>query len=343
MDLRKRLRPDRTDDRTGPGNRRPDTRPDAAEAAQAEPAARTGTAVAVDEPPPPDARDRIDADAPVDERRRSWTDWRFGHGHTEHTEPATEADAEARDRDHDGVDDRRGPLERPTAPTPVTSVRDATDRHGVVDDGRRWPWARSAPAPAAAAVAVDTDGDGVDDRAERVRDRGRTTRRGREVVDEVVIRHWSVADLLITVAGAAVATAGALGLARAEVNSTWYEPVVQVAGANHTPLLAAIELAAGILIVLAGVARRRIVSTLLGVALGVTAAVVALQVGEVRTELAIEQWWAWVMCGAGAFVALMALVPRKGHIERVGRPAEGPAGTEADAGRVRGRKHARVA
>ncbi len=340
MDLRKRLRPDRTDERTGPGNRRPATRPDAAEA---EPAGSTGAAVAVDDPPPPDARDRvIDADAPVDERRRSWTDWRFGHGHTRAGDRGR-GWVEARDRDHDGVDDRRGPLERPTAPTPVTSVREATDRHDVVDGGRRWPWARSAPAPAAAAVPVDTDGDGVDDRAERARDRGRTTRRGRQVVDEVVIRHWSVADLLITVAGAAVATAGALGLARAEVNSTWYEPVVQVAEANHTPLLAAIELAAGILIVLAGVTRRRVVSTLLGVALGITAAVVALQVGEVRTELAIEQWWAWVMCGAGAFVALMALVPRKGHIERVGRPAEGPAGTEADAGRVRGRKPARVA
>lgn len=325
MDLRKRLRPDHTDDRTGPANRRPANRPDAA---YAEPAAGAPAAPAVNDPPPPDPHDRVPgAEAPAGERRR-WTDWRFGQGRAE---PATAAAvdhdaAHDHDRDHDGVADHRGPLERPTAQRPATTVREATDRHDAV-------------APAATAAAVDRDG--LDDRAERAHDRRRTTRRGREVVDEVVIRHWSVADLLITLTGAAVATAGAVGIARGEVNSTWYEPVVQVAGANHTPLLAASELGAGILIALAGITRRRVISTLLGVALGVTAAVVAVQVGEVRTELAIEQWWAWLLCGAGAFVALMGLVPRKGHIERVEGPVDDRAHAEAE--RVRGRKHARIA
>ena len=78
-------------------------------------------------------------------------------------------------------------------------------------------------------------------------------------------------------------------------------------------------MAAGVLIVLVGVARRRILSTLLGAALAVGGAILALQADEVGRELAIEPWWAWLLCGAGVVVMLMALVPRKGRIERVER------------------------
>lgn len=241
-----------------------------------------------------------------------------------------------------------GPHERETARTPVTSVREATDprgtepveprhrtwfrRHADTDadaDGDRRDGTHAAAAAAVAATRerdLDRDGvpDGVEHDADRRRDRGRE-RPGPErvgVVDEVVIRHWSIADAVTTAIGGALAAVGGVGLARAEVNSTWYEPVVQVAGADHTPLLAAAELAAGVLIVLVGVARRRILSTLFGAALAVGAAVLALQVDEARRELAIESWWAWLLCGAGVLVTLMALVPRKGRIERVERPGE---------------------
>jgi hypothetical protein len=210
------------------------------------------------------------------------------------------AGAHAYDRNADpalGVDRRvAGPHERVTERTPATAdaiaTTDATDPRGT-------PPAR----------------------------RSRWHGRRHPVGDEVVVRHWSIADAVVTLVGAALAVVGAVGLARAEVDSTWYEPVVRVARADHTPLLAAAELGAGVLLVLVGVARRRALATLLGVALAVGAAVLALQADEVATELAIDRWWAWTLCGAGAVVALMAAVPRRARIERVDRTA-GPAHDE---------------
>lgn len=231
------------------------------------------------------------------------------------------------------VDRRPGeaddPLERPTAPTPVTTADDATEPRGhrAVGEGRRWPWGRASegvdtPEAVAAREQLherELERERERDLRERDVDERRPARREREVVDEVVVRRWSIADALITALGAALAVVGVLGLVRAEVNGTWYQPVVEVATADHTPLLAAVEVGVGVLIALAGIARRRIIATLLGVGTAVAAAVAALETAEVSRELAIEDWWAWVLFAGGVLVALLAVVPRKGRIERVTR------------------------
>jgi hypothetical protein len=205
---------------------------------------------------------------------------------------------------HDDPSDMDTVVERtvPTSPTP------AVDRdHDGVDDRdehRRGGLFRRDH------TDHDRDRDGVDDRDERHTGR-------HEVVEDVVVTRWSIADLVVTLIGAALALAGAVGLVRAEVDSSWYDPVVGVAGADHTALLAAVELGVGVLIALAGIARRRVIATLLGVALAIAAAVAAIETPEVSRELAIEDWWAWTLCAAGVVVVLMALVPRKGRIRRV--------------------------
>jgi hypothetical protein len=217
------------------------------------------------------------------------------------------------------VDEPRGDttsgsvVDPPSASPPIdTPPPRAEDRHGY--EGRHDPDPfdtavdRTIPTRA---VDRDRDNDGVDDR-----DEGRTPDR-HEVVEDVVVTRWSIADLVVTLIGAALALAGAVGLIRAEIDSSWYDPVVGVAGGDHTALLAAAELGAGVLIALAGIARRRVIATLLGLALAVGAAVAAIETAEVSRELAIEDWWAWMLCGAGVVVVLMALVPRKGRIRRM--------------------------
>ena len=289
MDLLKRRSLRRDEDRTRPSGRPP--------AATGEP---TGTPVSpaptaepeapIDEPP---GRDREvaarGADAPVDQPEH-----RIG----------------GPDRDDDGVDDR--------AEAPAAGSGSVFDRP-VDDPAHR----RTVPTP------VATSGDTAEQgRVEPDRDRalatayeeGRAAERREhpdEVVEDVVVTRWSVADLVVTLVGVGLTVVGALGLARAGVNETWFSPVVDVVGADHTALLAAAELGAGVLIIVAGVARRRVLATLFGLAVAVLGAIAAIESAEVERELAIEDWWAWVLVAAGALVVLMGLVPRKGRIRRV--------------------------
>ena len=293
MDLLKRRSPRRDEDRT-----RPSGRPPAATGAPMSPAPTAAPEAPIDEPPY--GRDREvptrGVDAPIDRPAH-----RF-------------------DRDGDGVDDRdEGPaggtsttvFDRPaddpshrrTVPTPVASTDDPADdrRHDDTAEHHRH------------------DDDRDRDLATAYEE-GRAAERRQQpdqVVEDVVVTRWSVADLVVTLVGVALTVVGALGLARAEVNETWFSPVVEVARANHTALLAAAELGAGVLIILAGVARRRVLATLFGLTVAVLGVIAALETAEVDRELAIEDWWAWGLAGAGALVVLMGLVPRKGRIRRV--------------------------
>jgi hypothetical protein len=214
------------------------------------------------------------------------------------------------DRDRDGVDDRAearaagsgtvfdspadDPAHRRTVPTPVATSDDTAEQRRTEPDRDR-----------DLATAYE-EGRAAERREQPDR-----------VVEDVVVTRWSIADLVVTLVGVALTVVGALGLARAEVNDTWFSPVVDVVGANHTALLAAAELGAGVLIILAGVARRRVLATLFGLALAVLGVIAAIESAEVERELAIEDWWAWVLVAAGALVVLMGLVPRKGRIRRV--------------------------
>ena len=145
----------------------------------------------------------------------------------------------------------------------------------------------------------------------------RPVRPERVETEDVLIRRWSWADAAVALIGAGLALVGILAMTRTGVNSSWFNPVDSVLDASHTQLLGAIEAAAGVLLVLAALGRSRILATLIGLAMAVGGAYAAIETAEVARELAIEDWWAWTMAGVGVLVVLLAVVPRRGRVERV--------------------------
>jgi hypothetical protein len=127
---------------------------------------------------------------------------------------------------------------------------------------------------------------------------------------DVVEYHWSPANVLVVLAGAALATLGIVALIRTEINDTWYTPVETVAGINHTPLLGAIEVAVGALLVILGLLGVRALTAFVCLAAAVAAGVAASDPGRFATELAIERWWAITLAASGGALAVLLMLPR---------------------------------
>lgn len=135
---------------------------------------------------------------------------------------------------------------------------------------------------------------------------------------EVVVEHWSIADALVAIIGAGLALVGSIALIRTGIDRTWFRPVEQVMDADHTQLLGAAELGAGVLLMLAAAIRSRVLTTLIGLAGAVGASLAAIENAEVSRELAIEESWAWLLAGVGVLVVLVSLVPpRRRRVERL--------------------------
>jgi hypothetical protein len=206
------------------------------------------------------------------------------------------------------------PAERPVRDRPMTdrpmtdrtmSDRTMADRTHTAD-----PRPNQRFDPATERVAP------VADRPDRT---ARPARPERVETEDVVIRRWSWADAAVALVGAGLALVGILAMTRTGVNTTLFSPVENVLDASHTQLLGAIEAAAGGLLVLAALGRTRILATLIGLAMAVGGAYAAIETAEVARELAVEDWWAWTMAGVGVLVVLLAVVPRRGRVERVVR------------------------
>lgn len=129
----------------------------------------------------------------------------------------------------------------------------------------------------------------------------------RDVV--AVERRHSPADALTVLAGAALAVLGIVGLIRAEVDETWYQPVVRVVGIDHTPLLAAIEIGVGALLILLGLAGARALTTLVCLAVAIGAGIAAADPSLVDRELAIERPWAITLAAGAAVLAVLSMLP----------------------------------
>ena len=123
---------------------------------------------------------------------------------------------------------------------------------------------------------------------------------------EVVQYKWSPANVLVVLAGVALAALGILALIRTEINETWYTPVETVARINHTPLLAAIEVGVGALLVILGLLGVRMLTAFVCLAGAAAAAVAAMDPARFETELAIERWWAIALA---FFVGLSFALP----------------------------------
>lgn len=143
----------------------------------------------------------------------------------------------------------------------------------------------------------DTRDTAVDDRREHAR-------------RDVVRRQWSPANVVVVLAGVALAALGVLALIRTEINQTWYTPVETVGHIDHTPLLAALEVGAGALLVILGLLGIRTLTAFVCLAGAVAAAVAAMDPARFETELAIERWWAIALAAGGAALAVLLMLPR---------------------------------
>jgi hypothetical protein len=138
---------------------------------------------------------------------------------------------------------------------------------------------------------------------------------GDEVV-ETTTHRWDVGSVLATAAGVALTVIGILALIRTGVNETWYEPVENIAGTSHTPLLGAIEVGVGVLLILAGLAGARMLAALIAVAAGVAALVVAIEPSLVDDELAMERSFATLIAIVALALAVVLLVARERREDR---------------------------
>jgi hypothetical protein len=174
------------------------------------------------------------------------------------------------------------------------------------DDGRR-RWRRDRPdADHTASRTADRDA-GVGDEDAGVGDEVVETERSAPV-------RWDLPALLAAATGVALIVIGVLALVRSGIDGTWYQPVVEVAGISHTPLLGAIEVGVGVLLVLAAMAGVRVLAALVALAAGVAAVVVAIEPGAVERELAIETEWAVALAVGLLAVGLLILsLGRKGE------------------------------
>lgn len=119
----------------------------------------------------------------------------------------------------------------------------------------------------------------------------------------------SLGPLVAIASGVALAIIGSVALMRAGVDETWFQPRVQVLDADHTALLGVLEIGAGVALIVSGATGSRVLVAILGLALAVGAAALAVEPAELQRELAIERWWAWVLAAAAAVLVLSALSP----------------------------------
>ncbi|MGH9211565.1 MAG: hypothetical protein ACRD2C_12910 [Acidimicrobiales bacterium] len=120
-------------------------------------------------------------------------------------------------------------------------------------------------------------------------------------------RSWPVASIAAAAAGAVLAVIGIVAVIRAGLNETWFAPEVEVLRADHTPLLGALQVGAGVLLLVLGLAGSRLLVAVAGIAGALLCTAAAVEPEELARELAIESWWAWVLAGAGVALTLLAL------------------------------------
>lgn len=127
---------------------------------------------------------------------------------------------------------------------------------------------------------------------------------------------WDLASILAVLAGGALAVVGIVAVIRTGLDESWFRPRTEVLRANHTPLLGALEIGAGALLILLGLAGSRILVAMAGIAGALVCTAAAVEPEELTRELALEPWWAWVLAGAGVALTLAALYEPRAHARR---------------------------
>jgi hypothetical protein len=200
-------------------------------------------------------------------------------------------------------------------PDVTTRDRTAADGH----DHRRSFFHRTPRNEPAAAVARDAaalERERAD--LERARAEIERERPDEKVHEEVVERRkrWDTFGFLTAAYGTALAAMGTVALVRTGIDESWYRPVTEVLGVRQSPLMGAIELAAGVVLVLALLFGLRMFAALAAIGGGVVATVVAIEPSRVNPELAIQRGWAIALAATSLALGLLLIATRDRRRER---------------------------
>src|SRR5262245_62841949 len=110
---------------------------------------------------------------------------------------------------------------------------------------------------------------------------------------------WSPAQVLVLAAGVLFLVFGAVAVIDGGLSVPVTDPVVQVFGFDHTPLLGLFELGAGALLVLSALAGSRSTSAFLSVVLVVGGVIILAEQDWVMTHLTSQSEFGWVPIIAG--------------------------------------------
>jgi hypothetical protein len=128
-------------------------------------------------------------------------------------------------------------------------------------------------------------------------------------------RRFTWGQVLILLAGVTSLVFGIGAIALAGLAGSITEPVVDVFGFSHTPLLGVIEVGAGVVLILAAlIPGGRWVAALVGGGAIAGGALILAEYDWTQTELAAEQRFGWVAIGIGAAAYIGAMVPTKKRV-----------------------------
>jgi hypothetical protein len=141
------------------------------------------------------------------------------------------------------------------------------------------------------------------DRAEIVEDEA-------VITDTRSVRRFSPASIVGAVAGLALVVIGVVALTRAGTSGPMDQPVVSVAGFDHTAVLGIVEIVAGGLMALAAAMRSRGALLVVSMLVGAAAIVAAIEPTIGGDSTAIEPAFAVIVAvGAGLVALLAAILP----------------------------------
>ena len=114
--------------------------------------------------------------------------------------------------------------------------------------------------------------------------------------------------LVAAAAGAVLLIFGLIAIIRSDIVGSLQDPVVDVAGFEHTPLLGLIEIGAGLLLLAAALAGSLALTRLVGAVLVVGAVVALVEPNALGDELTLENGYLWLVLALGAATLLVSLL-----------------------------------
>jgi hypothetical protein len=128
------------------------------------------------------------------------------------------------------------------------------------------------------------------------------------VTDTRSVRRFSPASIVGAIAGLALVVVGVVAITRAGTSGPMDQPVVSVAGFNHTAVLGIVEIVAGGLMLLAAVSRSRGALFLVALIVCGAAIAAAIEPSIGGDSTAIESTFAVIVAVGAGFVAFLAAI-----------------------------------